>query len=51
MTISTTTPYSSKTKGELIEEIMRLKKELKARNDEIIMLKKRLSLYKSLDDK
>jgi hypothetical protein len=46
-----TTSYSSKTKQELIDEILRLKKELKARNEEFIMLKKRLSLYKSLDDK
>jgi hypothetical protein len=32
----------------LIEEVMRLNKELRARNEEIEMLKKRLLLYKSI---
>ena len=40
--------YTSKSKPELIEEIMRLNKELRAKNEEIAMLKKRLSLYKSI---
>ena len=51
MTVANITPYSSKSKHESIEEILRLKKELKARNEEVMMLKKRLSLYRSLDDK
>jgi hypothetical protein len=40
--------YTSKSKADLIDEIMRLNKELRAKNEEIAMLKKRLSLYKSL---
>lgn len=40
--------YGSKSKTELIEEIMRLNKELRTKNDEIVMLKKRLLLYKSI---
>lgn len=46
MTLSDT--YGSKSKTELIEEVMRLSKELRARNEEIAMLKKRLLLYKSI---
>ncbi|MEW6605362.1 MAG: hypothetical protein AB1351_11840 [Thermoproteota archaeon] len=40
--------YSSKSKAELVEEIVRLNKELRAKNEEIVMLKKRLLLYKSI---
>jgi len=40
--------YGSKSKTELIEEVMRLNKELRARNEEIAMLKKRVLLYKSI---
>jgi hypothetical protein len=40
--------YSSKSKAELVEEIVRLNKELRAKNEEIAMLKKRLTLYKSI---
>ncbi len=40
--------YASKSKTELMEEIMRLNKELRVRNEEIVMLKKRLLLYKSI---
>jgi len=40
--------YGNKSKTELIGEIMRLNKELSARNDEIAMLKKRVLLYKSI---
>lgn len=40
--------YASKSKAELVEEIIRLSKELKSKNEEIAMLKKRLLLYKSL---
>jgi hypothetical protein len=39
---------SDKSKSELIEEIAKLKKELKERNDEIALLKKKLALYKDL---
>jgi hypothetical protein len=40
--------YFSKSKADLIEEIVRLNKELKVKNDEIVMLKKRLLLYKTI---
>jgi hypothetical protein len=39
---------AGKNKSELADEIMRLNRELRAKNEEIIMLKKRLLLYKSL---
>ncbi|WP_187147693.1 hypothetical protein [Candidatus Nitrososphaera gargensis] len=47
MTLAADT-YASKSKTELIEEITRLNKELRAKNEEIMMLKKRLLLYKSI---
>ncbi|HXV46579.1 MAG TPA: hypothetical protein VD736_07900 [Nitrososphaera sp.] len=40
--------YWSKSKVELIEEIMRLNKELLAKNEENSMLRKRILLYKSI---
>jgi hypothetical protein len=40
--------YGSKSKTELIEEIMRLNKELRNKNEEIAMLRKRILLYKSI---
>jgi len=40
--------YGSKSKTDLIEEVMHLSKELRARNEEIAMLKKRVLLYKSI---
>lgn len=40
--------YSSKSKAELVEEIVSLNKELRAKNEEIATLKKRLLLYKSI---
>jgi hypothetical protein len=40
--------YGSKSKTELIDEILRLNKELRTRNEEIAMLKKRILLYKSI---
>lgn len=40
--------YVGKTKAELIEEIIRLNKELKAKSEEIAMLRKRILLYKSI---
>ena len=46
MTLSDT--YGSKSKTELIEEIMRLNKELRTKNEEIAMLRKRISLYKTI---
>jgi hypothetical protein len=45
---SSQTGYFSKSKPELIDEIVQLNKELKAKNEEIAMPKKRLSLYKSV---
>jgi len=40
--------YGTKSKIELIEEIMRLNKELRDKNEEIAMLRKRILLYKSI---
>jgi hypothetical protein len=40
--------YTSKSKAELVEEIIRLNNELRAKNEEITILKKRLMLYKSV---
>jgi hypothetical protein len=40
--------HVSKSKAELVEEIIRLNKELRAKNEEIMILKKRLVLYKSI---
>jgi hypothetical protein len=40
--------YGSKSKTDLIGEIIHLNKELRARNEEIEMLKQRLLLYKSI---
>jgi len=48
MTVSWRQKYTDKTKAELIEEIAKLSKEIKAKNEEIALLNKRLSLYKSL---
>lgn len=39
---------ASKNKAELVDEIMRLNKELRTKNEEIAMLRKRLLLYKSI---
>ena len=47
MTLSDT-KYSSKSRAELIEEIVRLNKELRAKNGEVVTLKKRILLYKSV---
>lgn len=38
----------SKSKIELIDEIIHLNRELRTKNDEIAMLKKRILLYKSI---
>jgi hypothetical protein len=48
MTLTGYTKYAEKSKAELIEEIIRLNKEIKGKNEEIALLKKRLSLYKSI---
>jgi hypothetical protein len=40
--------HANKSRTELVEEILRLNKELKSRNEEIAMLKKRILLYKSI---
>lgn len=40
--------HSNKSRTELVEEIMHLDKELRAKNEEIAMLKKRILLYKSI---
>jgi hypothetical protein len=42
------TRHTGKSKAELLDEIVRLEKELKSRNDEIAMLKKKITLYKSI---
>lgn len=40
--------YSDKSKTELIDEIVKLKKELKGKEDEVALLKKKIALYKEL---
>jgi hypothetical protein len=40
--------YASKSKTELIEDIIHLNKESGIRNEEIVILKKSLLLYRSL---
>ena len=39
---------AGKSKAELLDEIARLENELKSKNGEIVILKKRLTMYKSL---
>ena len=46
MTLSDT--YGSRSKSELIEEIMHLNRELRTKNEEVAMLRKRILLYKSI---
>jgi len=46
--VTLTSAYAAKSKTELLEEILRLNKALKVKNEEIIILKKRLLLYKSI---
>ena len=48
MTLSENKYYSAKSKAELVEEIVRLNREVRAKNVEIETLKKRILLYKSL---
>lgn len=40
--------HQDKSKAELMDEIAELKKDLKEKNDEIVLLKKKLSIYKDL---
>ena len=42
------TRHEGKSKAELLEVIVRLEREIKSRNDEIVILKKKISLYKSI---
>lgn len=48
MTLSEHQKYTGKTKPELIDEIVRLTKEVREKNDEISVLKKKIALYKSI---
>lgn len=48
MTLSGYAKYTEKTRTELIEEIIRLNRELLAKNKEISVLKDRVRIYKSL---
>lgn len=48
MPVTLSDAHTNKSKADLIDEIMRLNKELRGKNEEIAMLKKRLLLYKSL---
>ena len=40
--------YAGRTRSELIDEIARLTKEVREKNDEISVLKKKILLYKSI---
>lgn len=48
MAVTLSDAYANKSRTELVEEIMRLNREMRARNEEIVMLKKRILLYKSI---
>lgn len=48
MTLSEHQRYGGKTRSELIDEIVRLTKEVREKNDEISVLKKKIVLYKSI---
>ncbi len=48
MAVTLSDAHANKSRTELVEEIMRLNKELRARNEEIATLKKRILLYKSI---
>jgi hypothetical protein len=39
---------ASRSKTELLDEITRLEKEVRAKNEEVAILRKKLALYKSL---
>jgi len=48
MAVTLSDAYANKSRTELVEEIMRLNRELRSKNEEIAMLKKRIRLYKSI---
>lgn len=48
MTLSEHQKYAGKTRSELIDEILRLAREVREKNDELLLLRKKLALYKSL---
>jgi hypothetical protein len=48
MTLSEHQKYAGKTKSELIDEILRLSREVREKNDEVSLLRKKLTLYKSI---
>jgi hypothetical protein len=48
MTLSEHQKYSGKTRSELVDEILRLSREVREKNDELSLLRKKLALYKSI---
>ena len=48
MSVTLSDAHANKSRPELIDEIVRLSKELRSKNEEIAMLKKRILLYKSI---
>ena len=48
MAVALSDTFRNKSRTELIEEIMRLNKEMRTKSQEIAMLKKRLLIYKSI---
>lgn len=48
MVVTLSDAHANKTRTELVEVILRLNRELRARNEEIATLKKRILLYKSI---
>lgn len=48
MAVTLSDAHANKSRTELVEEILRLNKELRVRNEEIATLKKRILLYKSI---
>ena len=48
MPVTLSDAHANKTRTELVEEILRLNRELRGKNEEIATLKKRILLYKSI---
>ena len=48
MTLSERQRYAGKTRSELIDEVVRLTKEVREKNNEISVLKEKIALYKSI---
>lgn len=48
MPVTLSDTHANKSRTELIEEILRLNRELRGKNEEITTLKKRILLYKSI---